>query len=53
MLRLFRANSVPDRHEETTSWLELLCDLVYIAILVKLDVSWRMRNRLVGQEVSH
>ena len=36
MLRLFRTNTVPHRHAEATTWLELFFDLVYVAILVEL-----------------
>jgi len=36
MSRLFRTNTVPYRHEESTTWLELFFDLVYVAILVEL-----------------
>jgi len=36
MLRLFRTNTVPHRHEQSTTWLELFFDLVYVAILVEL-----------------
>ena len=36
MLRLFRTSTIPHRHEESTTWLELFFDLVYVAILVQL-----------------
>jgi low temperature requirement protein LtrA len=36
MLRFFRTNTVPHRHAESTTWLELFFDLVYVAILVEL-----------------
>ena len=36
MLRFFRTNTVPHRHEQSTTWLELFFDLVYVAILVEL-----------------
>ena len=36
MSRFFRTNTVPYRHAESTTWLELFFDLVYVAILVEL-----------------
>ena len=36
MLRLLRTNTVPHLHEESTTWLELFFDLVYVAILVEM-----------------
>ena len=36
MLGFFRTNTVPHRHEQATTWLELFFDLVYVAILVEL-----------------
>ncbi len=36
MLRLLRTKTIPHRHEESTTWLELFFDLVYVAILVEL-----------------
>ena len=36
MLRFFRTDTVPHRHEQATTWLELFLDLVYVAILVEL-----------------
>lgn len=36
MFGLFRTNTVPHRHEEATTWLELFFDLVYVAVLVEL-----------------
>ena len=36
MMRLFRTTTVPHRHEQSTTWLELFFDLVYVAILVEL-----------------
>jgi low temperature requirement protein LtrA len=36
MLRLFRTNTVPHRDAESTTWLDLFFDLVYVAILVEL-----------------
>ena len=36
MLRLFRTNTIPQRNAESTTWLELFFDLVYVAILVEL-----------------
>jgi low temperature requirement protein LtrA len=46
MLTFFRTNTVPHRHAEAGTWLELFFDLVYVAILVELgnrlshDISW-------------
>ena len=36
MLRLFSTNTVPHRHAESTTWLELFFDLVYVAVLVEM-----------------
>ena len=36
MLRFLRTNTVPHRHAEVGTWLELFFDLVYVAILVEL-----------------
>ena len=36
MLGFFRTNTVPHRHAEAGTWLELFFDLVYVAILVEL-----------------
>lgn len=36
MLTFFGTNTVPHRHAEATTWLELFFDLVYVAILVEL-----------------
>ena len=36
MLTFFRTNTVPHRHAEAGTWLELFFDLVYVAILVEL-----------------
>ena len=36
MLTFFRSNTVPHRHAEAGTWLELFFDLVYVAILVEL-----------------
>jgi hypothetical protein len=38
MSSLFRTNTVPYRHEESTTWLELFFDLA------AFDISWRLRN---------
>jgi len=36
MLKLLNLNTVPTKHEQATTWLELFFDLVYVAILVEL-----------------
>ena len=36
MSSIFRTNTIPYRHAESTTWLELFFDLVYVAILVEL-----------------
>ena len=36
MTNFFRINTVPHRHAESTSWLDLFFDLVYVAVLVEL-----------------
>lgn len=36
MLRLFQTNTIPHRHAESTTWLDLFFDLVYVAVLVEL-----------------
>jgi low temperature requirement protein LtrA len=36
MLRILGINTIPHRHEEATTWLELFFDLAYVAILIEL-----------------
>jgi len=36
MQRLLRFNTVPHKQEQSTTWLELFFDLVYVAILIEL-----------------
>ena len=50
MLGFFRTNTVPHRHEQATTWLELFFDLVYVAILVELGN--RLSHNLTLQGVT-